>query len=309
MSDLTTQSDALIHYKKTSLLTRLGESKALVFWTILIGVLAFLGGLCGGLVGPVIFHGIGMGLVFPICCVVGLGVGLSVVFAVRFADRRFFGAVKAGVAALEDRVIEGSQMSREDLEKLVAGSLKLKRLAAADVYSKRLLAISMLHPDEAAKTADWLVTTECWASTEKYHKGWNYKLVWLFETRGILTLSPDSLDFQSKKFVFSCHPSQITSIKVGRHPLWMKPIPFRFICLTIEECGGLHTFNITPSFGQTDTVWDCNRMVARWVKRLEKARACASKLPPGSTVLSENERLELTSGLQNETENGAVFDA
>jgi hypothetical protein len=130
------------------------------------------------------------------------------------------------------------------------------------------------------KLADWVVTTECWASTDKYQKGWNYKLVWLFETRGVLTLSPNLLHFQSKKFSFSCVPSSLLSIEIKRHPLWLKPIPFRYISLTINESGVRHVFNLTPSFGQTDTVFDCNRLVDVWYNRLQKLR---SGLNPAGT--------------------------
>lgn len=278
MNELTSQGDALVHYKKVPLLARLTEGKTVIMWMFFVVAIMLLGSVFGAFAGPFIFHTIGMGFVFPVCYLGGIGVGIGAVFLVRSADRKLFGAMKAGISAMEDRFIEGSPMTREDLEKLVAGSLKLKRMSAADIYSKRLLALSMLPPDAdgtiptVPKKADWIVTTECWAATEKYHKGLNYKLVWLYETRGVLTLSPDSLGFESKKFSFQCHPSQIKSIKVNRHPLWMKPIPFKFISVTIDELGAEHTFNITPSFGQTDTVWDCNRMTETWVKRLEKAR-------------------------------------
>jgi hypothetical protein len=274
MTELSDHNYALVHHKRPTWQAKLADSKSFVGWVVLFVLLGAVGGAVGGFLGPVIGYNIGWAFVFPFCFLTGLAIGLSVLFTVRFVDRRFFGAVKAGITALEDRLIEGSSQSpREDLEKLVAGSLKLKRLAAADVYSRQLLAISISGSDVATKNLDWVVASEAWASTEKYHRGWKYKLVWLYQTRGVLTLSPEGLDFQSKEFTFQCHPSMITKIEVKRHPPWMKPIPLRFISMTIQEFGYEHTFNITPSFGQTDTVWDCNRMVATWVQRLEKARS------------------------------------
>jgi len=274
MPELTDDNYPLIHHKNPSWLTKVTESKTMLVWLILCFVLGGLGGVVGGFVGPLVGGSMGLGFIFPVCFLVGALIGLSVVFSARFVDRSFFGALKAGVTALENRLIEGtSENPREDLEKLVTGSLKLKRIAAADAYSKRLLAISMLPADEKMTVADWVVATDCWASTEKYHQGWNYKLVWLYQTRGVLTVGPEGLDFQSKAFTIQCHPSMITSVEVKRHPLWMKPLPLRFISVTIKEFDCQHTFNFTPSYGQTDTVWDCNRMVATWAKRLDKVRS------------------------------------
>lgn len=272
MSELTDTS-TLVHHRHRSWVTKFGENRAAFVWLFICFVMGALCSLLGGILGPIIDLTIGGPFAFPICFVAGLLFALSVLFGARFFDRCLFGSVKASVLALEDRLIEGvSHTPREDIEKLITGLLKLKRLAAADLYSQRLLAITMSCPDGLMKRSDWVVTTECWASTDKYHKGWKYKLVWLYETRGVLTLSPDSLDFQSKKFTLRFHPSMITKIEVKRHPLWLKPIPLKFISITIQEHDFQHVVNITPSFGQTDTVWDCNCYVDIWMKRLNKAR-------------------------------------
>lgn len=181
------------------------------------------------------------------------------------SDYRTVGIHKRALQDMPD-----SQMA--DLEKLTAGYLKLKRYEAADYYSKKLLELSKTGGTGVMKLSDWVVTTECWVSTKEYHQGWHYKLVWLFETRGVLTLGPSKLDFQSKKVNFTCAPADIVSIEIKRHPLWMKPVPMRYISLTIDEHGVRHTFYLTPSFGQTDTVFDCNRMVDAWYQRLQRIK-------------------------------------
>ena len=235
--------------------------------------MAFLVGIIAGGLGPFLYKTMSLGLYVPICFMGGLVFGLGLVVSARFVDRKLFGAVKTGILAVEDRVMSGSSKTQmEDLEKLVAGYLKLKRMEAADYYSRQLLDLSKTGGTAVMKLSEWMVTTECWVSTEEYQKGWNYKLVWLFETRGILTLSPNRLDFQSRKLTFSCNPANIVSIEMKRHPLWMKPIPMRYISIVIDEMGARHTFNLTPSFGQTDTVWDCNRMVDVWFQRLQRVK-------------------------------------
>lgn len=268
---MTEKSAAVTHFKRLSWKTWISENKAIF---IFFSVAFFIGLICGA-VAPLIafFSSANIGLYIPICFAGGLALGIAMIYAVRFVDRKLFGALKAGITAVEDRIISGnSKTHMEDLEKLVAGYLKLKRIEAADYYSRKLLELSKSGSTEIMRLADWMVTTECWVSTEQYNRGWKYSLIWLFETRGILTLSPTKLDFQSRKISFTCTPSNILSIEVKRHPIWLKPIPLRYIVITIDECGMRHTFCLTPSYGQTDTVWDCNRMVDVWYQRLQRFR-------------------------------------
>lgn len=275
MMDKSASPGAITHYKRLSRKAWFAENRAVfIFFAA-----AFLLGLIYGAFGPLLIaFGASVGDWSPLFIgfVGGAVLALGVIFSARYVDRKLFGAMKAGILAVEDRIISGnSKTQMEDLEKLVAGYLKLKRMEAADYYSKQLLEVSKTGGMGIIKLNDWMVTTECWVSTKEYNRGWKYKLVWLFETRGVLTMSPSKLDFQSKKLNFTCSPANILSLEIKRHPLWLKPIPFRYISITIDEHGMHHTFYLTPSFGQTDTVWDCNRMVDVWYQRLQKMKSSA----------------------------------
>jgi hypothetical protein len=271
MTQKSASAGALSHFKRLSWKSRLGESTAIIVFFICAFLFGVMAGTLVPLAGKLSFSfGPANLLLFFLG---GVALTLAVVFAVRFVDRKLFGQLKTDILAIEDRLISGdARWQMQDLEKLVYGYLKLKRLEAADYYSKKLLELSKSGGTEIMKLTDWMVTTECWVSTDAYHKGWNYKLVWLFETRGVLTMSPAGLDFQSKKLSFKCAPANIASVEIKRHPLWLKPFPFRYISLTISESGVRHVFNLTPSFAQTDTVFDCNRLVDVWHKRLQKLR-------------------------------------
>lgn len=273
MTENSVSIGAVTHYKRLSWQHRLAENKPLFIFFLICFMAGMLGGFLAPLIGSVALHHFSLGAYIPMCFIGGLVIGLGLVFCARTVDRKLFGAVKAGIVAIEDRVIAGDSSSQmADLEKLTAGYLKLKRYEAADYYSKKLLELSKTGGTGVMKLSDWVVTTECWVSTKEYHQGWHYKLVWLFETRGVLTLGPSKLDFQSKKVNFTCAPADIVSIEIKRHPLWMKPVPMRYISLTIDEHGVRHTFYLTPSFGQTDTVFDCNRMVDAWYQRLQRIK-------------------------------------
>lgn len=268
MTEKSGATGAITHFRRLSWQSRLTEAKPIIVFFLM----AFMVGIVAGMLGPLLYH-MSLSVYVPVCFVGGLLFGMALVFSARLVDRKLFGAVKHGILAVEDRIMSGNTRTQmEDLEKLVAGYLKLKRMEAADYYSRQLLALSNTGGTSLAKLSDWMVTTECWVSTDQYQRGWNYKLIWLFETRGVLTLSPNRLDFQSRKINFSCNPSNIVSLEIKTHPFWMKPIPMRYISMTIDEMGQRHTFHLTPSFGQTDTVWDCNKMVDVWFARLQKVK-------------------------------------
>ncbi|MBX9719914.1 MAG: hypothetical protein K2X81_00840, partial [Candidatus Obscuribacterales bacterium] len=191
MTDSTGNAGALTHYRRLSWRNKLLEHKAIFVFFIS----AMLVGFLGGLFSPFIYKSVSFAMFLPASLLFGFALGAAGVFGARLVDRKVFGAMKAGIVAVEDRIISGDTKTQmEDLEKLVAGYLKLKRMEAADYYSKKLLDLSKSGGQQVMKLSDWLVTTECWVSSDAYQKGWNYKMVWLFETRGVLTLTPTKLD-------------------------------------------------------------------------------------------------------------------
>lgn len=263
-------SGALTRYKKLSVKAWMQENKAAFFFFTSLLILGMLAGASVPLIALCISRSFAVHLLFNPAFAFAGGFILSfgLLYAARALDRKVFGVVKSGILSVEDRIVSGNSPAQmDDLQKLVDGYLKLKRFEAADFYSKKLLELSKSGGTAVLNLSDWVVTSDCWVSTEKYNKSLKY-MVWLFETRGVITLSADRLDFQSKKFHFSCNPSHVISVEKKRHPLWMKPFPLHYIKIVIDECGEKHTFNITPSFGHTDTVFDANRMVDVWFKRL-----------------------------------------
>ena len=273
MTGKSTPQGVVIKFRRLSWLSRLWQSRAFVvfFWLSL---------LCAALSAAIMLvgkHSLGavssylsLPLFLLLAVAVGLVIACAVLAAARLIDRRLFGAIKTDLISAENRIIAGDcRTQMQDLEKLVMGYLKLKRLEAADYYSKRLLELSKAGPGESMHLTDWLITTECWGSSEKYHHSWSYRLFWLFETRGVLTLSPSGLDFQSKMLNFNCPVASIVSLERKRHPLWLKPVPFYYMSLTVNESGVRHVFNLTPSFGQADNLLDSNRLVDVWFKRLQ----------------------------------------
>lgn len=279
MSSSSENRKAVTHYKKSSWQSKLSESRGvLVLLSCMFAIAAIIIAFAGIYFAPMLYGHNWLAALFFIACF-GSAIGSLLVFAARFIDRKFFASEKESIKAIEDRLIAGdNKLEAADLEKLVSGYLKLNRLEAADYYSKKLLELSKSGTANSAKLSDWLVTTECWIFTESYRKTRSYNFFWLFESRGVLSLSPDRVDFQSRQIQFSCSPSNIVSVELKNHPRWQKPRLMKYINLVIDENGEKHSFNLNPSFSQTDTIFDCNALADLWYHRLEQLRR---RIAPG----------------------------
>src|SRR5262249_1775880 len=136
----------------------------------------------------------------------------------------------------------------------------------AEFFSQRLLA--MLAEAAEGKLVPKVESTDCWVSTPAYRKTMRYNLVWLFETRGRLMLTADTLSYWSRKVNFTIAIDDIASLSVARHPWWQKPIPMNYLVLRFWADGQQHEVHLTPG-EQTATVWDVNKQVAGWKQRIE----------------------------------------
>lgn len=258
------QSGAITHFKKGSWRDRLSDKSVYVFFGLMV--------LCGFL-GPIVGKVAGLFLGLPGSLIAGFILGIGIVLSANLLDKKCFGAIRTGVRNLEEKIFLGdNKASMEDIEKLVAGYLKLKRLDAADFYSRRLLDYSKAGTTGLVRLNEWVMTTDCYVSRESYLKTMSYNLVWLYESPGVLTLSSGRLSFKGKKITFSCSPENIVSVELGKHPFWQKPIPYHYIKITIDEMGERHVFILNPQFGPVDTVWEGNKQVGVWYDRLLKVK-------------------------------------
>lgn len=229
-----------------------------------------LSGLFFGALWSVVGHNFGLYMIAM--CGAGFLLGIGAVAIVRFTSRQILGANRRTIEALEQRLATGSPNVIADLDALITAHLKAGRAPVAEFYSKQLLQLSEREPGEEL-VPELVQSTSCWVSTPEYHKSANYWLVWMYQSRGLLCLSREHLEYESSRISFRVELKDIIDISIARHPLWMKPYPLRYITITFREpdFGAISTMYVTPYTMQTDTVIDINNSVQEWYLKLTKA--------------------------------------
>jgi len=206
--------------------------------------------------------------------VVGAASGLAAVFAVRTVSRRLLGRNLKTIQALEDRLTTGASADvMGDLDALITANVRAKRGPVAEYYSKQLLRIAEHDHQGEPVIPDVMLSTPAWVSTPEYHKSINYWLVWLFQSRGLLCLTSEHLEYESTRLSFRVDLKDIVDISLDRHPLWIKPYPLKYIKISFKDSDYDHIYcmHVSPYTMQTDTVLDINKSVQDWYMKLTRA--------------------------------------
>lgn len=224
---------------------------------------------CSLLLCPFLYATFGFSASYVIACFVcGLLAGTTGVVLISTVAQAKARRVKK-LMAVEQRLACGETGDLSgDLHCLVDENLKLKRFEVADFYSRRLLEVA----HGASKLADVMLTTQCWASTPAYQKSWKYYVVWLFETRGTLTLTSSRIQFTSKRIALNIPIGDVRNVHLKAHPWWLKPYSMKFIVLEFVADGENKEIHLSPSLTEADTVWQVNSSVMTWFGYLNQAR-------------------------------------
>jgi hypothetical protein len=160
-----------------------------------------------------------------------------------------------------------------DLQTLVQGYLELKEYQLADFYSNKLLQQSAFPPDErATKLNESMYSTKCWVSTPEYHKSGYYWLLSLYESHGSLVITPDRMEYKSKRITFEVDLADIREVTIEHHPRWLKPIVLKYMVVKFHANGTEQTIYVTPGTAETDTVFEVNRLIDQWHELIRVAR-------------------------------------
>jgi hypothetical protein len=257
-----------------------------------VGVYCLIFGMCtifaflAGIFSPFVYAAFGFGLLsFLVFLFGGVLVGLGTVGAMTLIGRiKNRGSMK--LSAIEQRLRDGTSTDVwQDLQTLVDGNLKLKRLQVADFYSHRLFELS----HGATKLSDVMLSTECWANTKEYQKSLKYWIFWIFQSRGTLCLSSKSLQYTSKKISFEIPLDDIIKLSLATHPRWLKPIPLNYIVVHCLLDGQPSEVYLTPSKSQADNIWQVNDMIKTWFAHISKAKEDQIKRVAMSTEAESNQ--------------------
>lgn len=262
--------NGLVVRQRLSLSERLRDSKTIFVCLGAIFAFSFCVGLYASIFGiPVAFSSFG----FFGCFTFGLLIGLAAVFALSGTNKMLSKKKRALLELQKKMLREPSEDLCRDLDTLVKGYLKQKNYAVADFYSNKLLQQSALAPSERAnRLRDVMLSIGAWVSTPKYHKKPNYYLVWLFESRGMLTMTSSRLQYTSKRISFDIDLADVREISVRHHSRWLKPIPFRYLAIKFVDDGMEQCLYVTPSHSQAETIFETNAAVEEWHQYILVAR-------------------------------------
>lgn len=260
--------NGLVVRSKLPLSERLRDSSAI--WMFVL--LCFILGAVAGFVSVRLHLGYSLVAMFGYFCV---GVAMAAASVVALSGATKLAAKKRiKLTELQEKLAEsGSDDICRDLDVLIKGHMALKEFDVADHFSNKLLELSALPVEQRTpKLLDVMQTTQCWVSTPLYHKKLNYYLLWLFESRGTLTMTGKRLRYKSKRIGFDIDLADLRDVSIGHHPRWMKPIPFKYLILTFVDEGREQKVFVTPSLSQADTIWEANKLTDRWHQKLLQAR-------------------------------------
>ncbi|HEY9789216.1 MAG TPA: hypothetical protein V6D22_02375 [Candidatus Obscuribacterales bacterium] len=252
--------------KRLSLQERLAEDKApLLFFALIL----LMGGIFGFVSTPLMLVSAHLGVMFFLLCfTLSLCMGVSALIVARAINRSCI-RDNNEIEKLQDELAQGGSSDVvADLHRVIDMHRKQRHYGEAEFYSHRLLAA--LADAAQGKAMPKVQSTDCWVNTPAYRQTSRYKFVWLFETRGRLMLTADTLSYWSRKVNFTIAIDDIASLTIGRHPWWQKPFPMNYLIVRFWLDGQQHEVHLSPGL-QTSTVWDVNKQVADWKRRIEEA--------------------------------------
>jgi hypothetical protein len=153
-----------------------------------------------------------------------------------------------------------------DLQKLVDLHHKHKHYGEAAFYSQRLL--HALADAAQGKLVPTVASGDCWLTTPAYKRTISAKLLWLFETRGRLLLTDETLWYWSPKVNLEVNVDDFISVERVKYSWWQKPIPMYYISLHFFAEGTQHEIYLTPG-PQTGTVFDINNATTSLYEKLQ----------------------------------------
>lgn len=256
-----------ISLKKRLEIAGLTDSRVIGLWVASIFVVLLASQL---LYGQVLFFGHAIShtlFALPVFFLMFFSATLAILFAIRAMSRIVLSKERKLIAQAEKRINAGTYTDLTDeLNTLITENLKMKRYQVAEFYSKQLLAMT-----EKTIKPEALKATSCWVNSESYQGSFKYNFVWLYEHIGTMSLTSDSFCVQTQKMSFTIPVENLVSVTYGRHPLWIKPIPLKYLIVKFKEKGFEHTYFMTPRYLQTDTVFDVNSYVDEWYGYLTQA--------------------------------------
>jgi hypothetical protein len=137
------------------------------------------------------------------------------------------------------------------------------------------------------------IEAKCIYFTTEYRESFKGKYVWMYEKKGLLRLTEESLIFRSNDFSFDINLESVRSIEAKTYPRIAKPIRLAYIVINYIENRQMKSIGLMPS-GTTQeknalSVWGINRVIENWFEFFDRIPKLSSKVKKPLGIPSQTE--------------------
>ncbi|MGC1379066.1 MAG: hypothetical protein WA821_22750 [Anaerolineales bacterium] len=127
-------------------------------------------------------------------------------------------------------------------------------------------------------TDETILKDTCYYLTPEYAKSFWGKYVWLYQKKGTLLLTRNSLAFRNKSFSIDIPLKAISSIETKTFSQLAKPIKLAQIIVNYVENEKESTIHLVPLKSPFKPVWDTNKVITGWVERFEQTPELSGRI-------------------------------
>jgi hypothetical protein len=128
----------------------------------------------------------------------------------------------------------------------------------------------------AAESA--LIEDACNYLSPEYARSLWGKYVWMYQGKGHLRLTRESLSLRGSKVALEVPLSAITSIETGRFDWLAKPIRLAYIRLHYSQAGTENSILLVPAKSPFAPVWKTNELIANWIETMAQIEALSGRI-------------------------------
>jgi len=129
-----------------------------------------------------------------------------------------------------------------------------------------------MNPDEI------ILQDTCYYLTQEYAKSFWGKYVWLYQRKGRLSLTRNSLIFSKKSFSIDIPFDAISSIETQTFSRISKPFGLASIAINYKDSEKESVIQLVPAKSGFKPTWETNKLIASWVERIEQVPALSGKV-------------------------------
>ncbi|MES1240927.1 MAG: hypothetical protein ABUT39_04850 [Acidobacteriota bacterium] len=125
-----------------------------------------------------------------------------------------------------------------------------------------------------------MIEDGCYHLTPEYAETWWGRYIWIYQGKGRLRLTRESLRFDGRKLRFDIPLSAIAGIEAGQFSRVAKAFGLAFIRLRYQQDGNENTVLLVPAKSPFAPTWKTNRVIVKWLETLGRIEEISSRVKP-----------------------------